>query len=147
MTLPALVAQARVLPTIRGRLCVRVGVGAGTALLLDFGELSPPDLSGYQEPEYSLVAECDWRLDASESVIVGSGDHRERIRSEVQVLVGLRPLDTAVFLPSYSARVAFEGELTLWIFPTCSEDYAEDAQYPSAPWYLAGRALPIRWEE
>jgi len=147
MTLRALAAQARALPRIRGRLCVRVGVGAATTLLLDFGALSPPDATGYEDPEYSVVAECAWRLDAPDRVIVGSGDFRERIRSGAGLLVGRRAVETAVFPPSYTARVAFEGRLVLWIFPVCSEDYAEDDEYPRAPWYLAGRALPSGWNE
>lgn len=147
MSIRALVAQARALRTIHGRPCVRVGVGALTTLLLDFGKLFPPDPTGYEEPEFSVVAECPWRLETRERVIVGSGDERETIRAKGQVLLGRHLIESSIALPSYSARIDFEGEVILWIFPDAAEDYVDEDMDPRAPWYLAGRALPSDWNE
>ena len=146
MTLRAMVTQATLLGSLKGERCARAALGVGITLLLDFGELAPPDQRGYREPERSLVSETCWRLEAPDRVVVGSGDSDRAIADGVQELVGRYVVDVEFFAPSYMARVDFDGELSLWMFPDDSTAYAASAEYPSAPWYLAGRAIPNNWE-
>jgi hypothetical protein len=148
VTLKAFQAQARHLSALPDAVCFRAATGAHAwVLLLDFGALGPPDERGSRQPDFGPVVECPWRLEDGLRVIVGSGDQDEVIAPRIQACVGRRVIGTEVLTPSYTARVRFEGDLTLWIFPDDSKDYAESSEHPSCPWYLAGLAVPGGWQE
>jgi hypothetical protein len=147
MTLRALEAQAQHLRRLNGERCIRAGIGGASALLLDFNLLNEPDETGYRLPELYLVASCPWRIETSENVIVGYFDRDEVLPDRVQICVGQTISSASVVLPSYTVRVTFSSDLTIWIFPCDSEDYALYGEYPSSPWYVGGRAVPSSWED
>lgn len=147
MTLRAFVAQAQKLYSLQGEVCVQAKLGFARTLMLDFAGLLPPDERGYQQPERSLVAECSWRLESENEVVVGSGDSLETIRPKLQVCIGERVIEISVFRPSFMVQLRLTGGLAFWIFPDDSREYVSDSEYPHAPWYLAGHAFPSDWEE
>jgi hypothetical protein len=133
-------------------------------LLLDFGVFGPPDESGYRQAERSLIVECDWRLETATQVLAGSGsrhvafdpaagDCEVHVEDDAELgpsvlrLVGRRVAAAEVFPPSYMARVEFDGDLTVWIFPDDPKDYTEESDDPSVPWFVTGSVLPSDWEK
>lgn len=147
MTLAALRSQERWLPSLRGMRCSRAGIGGAGALLLDFGHIEPPDERGHQVAEKSLVVECPWRLETPRLVLAGYLDPDDLAESAAQACVGRSVDATAVFHPSFTARIELDGAFTIWVFPCEAEDYAEVGEYPSSPWFVTGSDVPEGWEE
>lgn len=147
MSIRAFAASAEHAKRLRGRACVRVGIGYGKALLLDFGTLAPPDESGYMQPQIGLVAECPWRLESSGAVIVGSGDPTESGDQRLKICLGKVVAGVAISRPSYTLRLGLTDDLTLWVFPDDSRDFAVDQKDPRSSWYVAGFAVPSAWED
>ncbi len=142
MTLAAYRASAAKLRDLRGTTCVGAGTDYAFMLVLDFERIRPHGMHGVQESPYSLVCECWWRLERREDVIAGSGDEQAAIEARIAVLRGRRLEDVETFLPSYTARLAFDGGLALWIFPDDSRQLSsEGGDVDNADWYVISRAL------
>ncbi len=147
MTLKALSAQSRRLEQLHGKRCIQAGIGRASALLLDFEFLHEPDESGYRQPELSLVAECPWRIETSNEVIVGYFDADEALDPGVQVSVDRTITATEVVLPSYTVHITLSDDIYVWLFPCDSREYASVSEYPSSPWYVGGYSIPGSWED
>lgn len=146
MTLGVFTNQAIRVQQLNGEECVRAEIGYGRSLLLDFGRLHPPDSSGYQEPEKSLVADCPWRAERHAEIIVGSGDDQDGIDGKLALCVGKRVTEIAVYRPSFMLRIQMAGGVTIWFFPDDAREYAAESEYPRSAWYVTGRSFPEGWE-
>ena len=141
MTQAACKTQAKLVRLLRGEVCVRARVGQANTLLLDFGVLHDPDRHGYRESDKWLVAECPWRLERKDAVVVGNGDAANRVESPLQACVGKRLVRITVYRPSYMLHLRFDNDLRFWLFPDDAAVYAPGGESSAAPWYVGGRAI------
>lgn len=97
-------------------------LGIGSFLRLNFGPVAHfPD--GHPRGEWFLwTYMCSWRLDANHQILVGSEDARQKIRGVIQMMNDKAVQAVELRVPSLELTVKFEGNLTLNLFPTSSED-------------------------
>ena len=134
--------EVKLLRTLKGEECIRVGVSVANILILDFRMFHPPNERGYREPHICLIAECPWRLETPSKVLVGMGDEDEDIETRVQVCVGRRVTRVTVYRPSFMVRLRFSDDLSLWVFPQDSRHYESDNKELRNEWYVFGRSFP-----
>ncbi|MCP4551034.1 MAG: hypothetical protein GY834_03095 [Bacteroidetes bacterium] len=64
--------------------------GDGAAIFVEFGNLSKEENRNHPQGEYSLMLDCDWRIEKPRSILVGSGFSQRRIDSQIKNLISCK---------------------------------------------------------
>src|SRR2546427_12537216 len=106
-----------------------VSLGVGSFVTAEFGAAIPSG-SGRTHGEWHLwVRASGWRLQSTDDVLGASEDDRERLRTSLQVLNGKALREFKVARPAGDARLIFDEDLELRLFPITTEDYEHWMEY------------------
>lgn len=64
--------------------------GHGTALFIEFGDLAKEEGRNHPQGEFSLMLDCDWRIEKPRSILIGSYYSTKRIDNQIKKLVGCK---------------------------------------------------------
>jgi hypothetical protein len=75
--------------------------GYGSALFLEFGRLLQQEGRNHPQGEYSLMLDCDWRVEKPRSILFGSFSGLKRIENQIRMLIGAKVtrVETTGYLP------------------------------------------------
>jgi hypothetical protein len=138
----ALEQQAELTSFLGGATCSQVSLGAEEALIIDFGELRTT-AEGQLAGSLMLAIECPWRIDTTETPVVGWEDDEEDVAHLVTVLIGAVVDELEVRRPGFDLFIQFSNQHRLRIFPDCRAYFDEDLGGGALPWQLAGPAISM----
>ena len=96
--------------------------GYGSSIFIEFGKLAKRDDSKYMQGEQTLTMEWSWRLENSESVLVGSFDEDTKISEFPEMVIGESVESVKLFTRLKEIKVSLSGSLRLLSFSTTSGD-------------------------
>ncbi|MGH1376086.1 MAG: hypothetical protein ACRBCK_07035 [Alphaproteobacteria bacterium] len=62
--------------------------GHGAAIFLEFGALSKDPKKNHPVGEYSLMLDCEWRVEGNNSILCGSFSEKDMIDTRLEQLLG-----------------------------------------------------------
>jgi len=96
--------------------------GYGSAIFLEFGKLAKHGESKNMQGEQTLTLEWSWRLENSDSVLVGSFDEDDKINEFPKMVIGASVVAVKIFTGLKEIQVELSGSLSLLSFSTTSGD-------------------------
>jgi hypothetical protein len=124
---------------LQGQTCSQVSLGADDTVIIDLGPLRPAE-SGELAGELTLLIDCPWRLDGSETPLCGWHDDDDRIVTQLSQLIGVTIESVEVRRPGYDLILRCSEGYTLRLFPDLRA-YFIDNLLDAGPWHVTGASL------
>jgi hypothetical protein len=67
--------------------------GHGSAIFIEFGELTESEKRNHPQGEYSVMLDCDWRIENANEILCGSFSEQDEIEASIAGLENDRVLD------------------------------------------------------
>ena len=96
--------------------------GYGSAIFVEFGNLSKRSGAKHEQGEQTLAVEWSWRLEGSDSVLVGSFDENAKMSDFPDMVVGKIVKSVLIFTGLKEIQLELSDSLRLLSFTTTSGD-------------------------